>query len=159
MILRFGSPTLDCWRYLGVPGEDLPKVLTHEMENAAELEGKKVLVIGGRHPPIWTARKLVEKAGAAVTLSCSRKEFSSSMNREVEAIAELGKTGQMIVILNSSVTEIRENNVRLRVGEEERELENDVVLICTEEADWLEKFGINIVTVKETRNYLSEPDF
>lgn len=138
-------------RKLGVPGEELPKVY-YNLIDAADFRGKKVLVVGGGDSAIEAAVALSKEPGTTVHLSYRRGEFSRIKSRNADAIAEQEKAGKVKVIFNSTVSSITERTVTLKVGEEQMELENDAVfaLIGADPPKaWLEKIGINIVTVQE----------
>ena len=62
------------FRRLGVPGEDLDKV-ANRLHDPKDFAGKNVLVVGGGDSALETAVAL-GGAGANVTLSYSKKEFS-----------------------------------------------------------------------------------
>jgi putative YpdA family bacillithiol system oxidoreductase len=139
-------------RKIGVPREDLPKVAYHLID-AAEFKGQKVLVVGGGDSAIEAAVALANEEGTVVTLSYRQAKFSRIKSRNADAIAEQEKAGRVAVIFNSNVTKITERSVTLKVGEEERELENDAVFALIggdPPKTWLQKTGVNIVTVKET---------
>lgn len=139
-------------RKLGVPGEELRKV-TYNLIDAADFKGKHVLVVGGGDSAIEAAVALSKEDNTVVTLSYRRGEFSRIKSRNAQAIDEQEKAGRVTVVFNSQVTEIREQSVMLKIGEETRELENDAIFILIG-ADppraWLEKSGVKIVTVQET---------
>jgi putative YpdA family bacillithiol system oxidoreductase len=139
-------------RKIGVTGEDLPKV-AYNLIDAADFKGKKVLIVGGGDSAIEAAVALAKEEGTTVTLSYRRGEFSRIKSRNAQAIAEQEAAGRVTVLFNSQVTAITEKRITLKVGEEAREMENDAVfaLIGADPPKaWLEKMGINIVTVQET---------
>lgn len=138
-------------RKLGVPGEELPKMY-YNLIDAADFRGKKVLVVGGGDSAIEAAVALSKEPGTTVHLSYRRGEFSRVKSRNADAIAEQEKAGKVKVIFNSTVSSITERTVTLKVGEEQTELENDAVFAligADPPKSWLEKIGINIVTVQE----------
>lgn len=139
-------------RKIGVTGEDLPKV-AYNLIDAADFKGKKVLIVGGGDSAIEAAVALAKEEGTTVTLSYRRGEFSRIKSRNAQAIAEQEAAGRVTVLFNSQVTAITEKSVTLKVGEEARELENDAIfaLIGADPPKaWLEKMGVNIVTIQET---------
>ncbi len=139
-------------RKIGVKGEDNPKV-TYNLIDAAEWKGKNVLVVGGGDSAIEAAVALSNEPGTTVTLSYRRGEFSRVKPRNEQAIKEQAKAGRLTLLFNSSVTDISDKTVKIKVGDEVRELENDAVfaLIGADPPKaWLEKMGVNFVIVKET---------
>lgn len=150
MILAIG--TRGNPRKMGIPGEDPPKV-AYNLIDAADFKGKKVLVVGGGDSAIEAAVALSKEESTTVSLSYHRGKFTRIKSRNALAIEEQEKADRVTVLFNSNVIEIKDKSVTLKVGEEQRELENDVVfaLIGADPPKaWLEKIGINIVTVQET---------
>lgn len=139
-------------RKIGIKGEDHPKV-AYNLIDAAEWRGKKVLVVGGGDSAIEAAVALSNEPGTTVTLSYRRGEFSRVKPRNEQAIKEQEKAGKLTILFNSNVTEISDKTVKIKVGDDIRELENDAIfaLIGADPPKaWLEKMGVNFVIVKET---------
>ncbi|MGH7966958.1 MAG: NAD(P)-binding domain-containing protein, partial [Candidatus Binatia bacterium] len=139
-------------RKIGIAGENVPKV-AYNLIDAADFKGKKVLVVGGGDSAIEAAVALSKQEGTTVTLSYRRGEFSRIKPRNAEAIKEQEQAGRITVIFNSHVTAIADKSVTLKVGEEQRELENDAIfaLIGADPPKaWLEKVGVKVEMVKET---------
>lgn len=102
------------YRKLDVPGEDKNKV-SHRLFDPAEFEGKKVLVVGGGDSALESTISLVE-AGAEVTLSYRKKEFSRPKPGNLEKLEILKKTGddtpgRLRMLMASEVKEIHEDSV------------------------------------------------
>src|SRR6266536_3043288 len=76
-------------RRLGVPGEDLEKVF-NRLYDPKEFVGQQALVVGGGDSALETAIAL-GTAGAHVTLSYRKKEFSRPKPENVEKIRLLEK--------------------------------------------------------------------
>ena len=75
------------YRRLGVPGEELDKV-SNRLHDPADFAGKNVLVVGGGDSALETAIAL-GGAGAHVTLSYRKKEFSRPKGENVEKLEAL----------------------------------------------------------------------
>lgn len=139
-------------RKIGIKGEDNPKV-AYNLIDAAEWKGKNVLVVGGGDSAIEAAVALSNEPGTTVTLSYRRGEFSRVKPRNEQAIKEQAKAGRLTLLFNSSVTDINDKTVKIKVGDDVRELENDAIfaLIGADPPKaWLEKMGVNFVIIKET---------
>lgn len=140
------------FRKLGVTGEELDKVY-NRLFDPKEFAGQNVLVVGGGDSAVETAIA-VTKAGAEVTLSYRRKEFSRAKPENVARLNALAsnpatevqveqpkqqkinpattaglketKTGSLRLALGTEVTRIEPDKVALKNGTEES-LPNDVV--------------------------------
>jgi len=134
------------FRKLNVPGENLDKV-SNRLHDAAEFEGKRVLVVGGGDSALEAAVALGE-AGAQVDLSYRKKDFSRPKPDNVEKLKRLENEGTLTLHLNSNVQEIHEDEVVLCGGDgEDFALENDYVftMIGREPPlDFFRKSGIRV---------------
>ncbi|HYL84281.1 MAG TPA: NAD(P)-binding domain-containing protein [Candidatus Angelobacter sp.] len=118
-----GSP-----RKLGVPGEDLPKVMYRLIE-ADHYVNKRILVVGGGDSAIEAAMGLGHQVGNQVTLSYRKEAFSRIKERNAQRIQESIRKGKVKVIFNSNPTEFRKDSVVLEVNGKSQELPNDFVWI------------------------------
>ena len=132
------------FRVLGVPGEHLDKVY-NRLHDPKDFAGREALVVGGGDTAIETAVALVQ-AGAHVTLSYRKKEFSRPKPENVAALEGLLPGGQLRLKLGTEVKEIREGEAVL-AGEREETVRNDVVFtMLGREAplDFFRRSGIRI---------------
>lgn len=124
---RRGTP-----RQLGVPGEQLEKVL-YQLVDAATVEGERILVVGGGDSAIEAATALANQRGNQVTLSYRREEFFRLKARNEERIREYIAAGRVRAVFGSTVERIEEGSAILRIavpgGERSVRLENDAVYI------------------------------
>src|SRR5467141_3166393 len=138
---RRGTP-----RKLGVPGEELPKVMYGLIEAEAYTDAH-ILVVGGGDSAVEAALGLAYQRGNTVTLSYRREEFSRIKERNAQRIAEGAKRGKPQVVFNSQPVEILAKAVRLDVAGATREIENDYVWVFaggTPPGEFLAKVGIQI---------------
>jgi len=136
---RTGTP-----RKLGVPGEELPKVMYRLIE-ADHYINKKIIVVGGGDSAIEAAMGLGQQRGNKVILSYRKDRFSRIKERNETRIAECIRKGTVEVIFNSVPVEIREDSVLLDVGGEAKEIPNDFVWVFAGGVppnDFLKKCGI-----------------
>ena len=136
---RTGTP-----RKLGVPGEDLPKVMYRLIE-ADHYINKRILVVGGGDSAVEAAMGLAHQVGNKVTLVYRSAQFSRIKERNSQRIAECMKSGKVEVLFNSNPVEFKEQTVLLDVQGEKRELPNDFVWIFaggTPPNDFLKKIGV-----------------
>ncbi|HKT46445.1 MAG TPA: NAD(P)-binding domain-containing protein [Candidatus Acidoferrales bacterium] len=120
---KTGSP-----RKLGVPGEELPKVMYRLIE-ADHYVHKKILVVGGGDSAVEAAMGLAYQVGNTVTLSYRGAEFTRIKQRNAERLQESIRKGKLKVVLNSSPAEITREAVVLDVKGAKQRIENDFVWI------------------------------
>lgn len=120
---RRGSP-----RRLGVPGEELPKVM-YRLMDAEGYRGQRILVIGGGDSAVEAAIGLAIQPGNTVTLSYRRDKLVRIKKKNEDAFAKLLAAGKIATLFNSQPVAIEEESVRLRVGDEELALPNDYVFV------------------------------
>lgn len=138
---RRGSP-----RKLGVPGEELPKVMYSLLE-AEAYTGVRILVVGGGDSAVETAMGLAHQRGNTVTLSYRKNEFSRIKERNAQRLKEFVKSGKLTVVFDSQPVEIHERVVVLEVAGKRRELPNDYVWVLAGTLppnDFLQRIGVQL---------------
>lgn len=131
---------------LGIPGESLPKV-KHYYDDAHPYVGRKVLVVGAANSAIDVALE-TWRAGAEVTLIHRGPEISHRVKYWVRPdIENRIKEGSIKAFFDSSVAEVREQEVDLHTPEGLITLENDFILAMTgyhPDFEWLTQNGIEL---------------
>lgn len=131
---------------LGVPGESLPKV-KHYYDDAHPYAGKKVLVVGAANSAIDAALE-TWRAGAKVTLVHRGPEISQRVKYWVRPdIENRIKEGSIQAYFDSSVAEVRPQEVDLQTPSGIVTIENDFVLAMTgyqPDFEWLTRNGIQL---------------
>jgi putative YpdA family bacillithiol system oxidoreductase len=128
---------------LKIPGEELDKV-AYALKDPAAHAGRKVLVVGGGDSAVEAATACAE-AGADVTVSYRKDAFVRAKAKNREKIDAMIAAGQLRAELGTTPTEILEDKVRLKRGDETLEVPNDDVLIFAGTklpAGFLSKVGI-----------------
>ena len=120
---RRGTP-----RKLGVPGEELPKVM-YSLLDAATYTGRRILVVGGGDSAVEAAMGLAMQKGNRVTLSYRKAAFSRLKERNARRVQDCIRRGTIEMLFGSEVKEIRPGEVVLRVGHESRRLANEYVWV------------------------------
>ena len=142
---RRGSP-----RTLGVPGEDLPKVV-YRLIDPEQYKGAHVMVVGGGDSALEAAASVAEADPTnRVTLSYRSEKFQRAKPANRQRVEAAVKKGNLEVLLNSNVQQIGEDYVILQVGKEDlRIIENNAIIInaggILPDA-FLKKCGIEVVT-------------
>lgn len=129
------------YRKLGVPGEDLDKVY-NRLHDPKDYCDRKVLVVGGGDSALETAVALAQ-CGADVTLSYRGDSFNRPRPENVEAIKSAG----VRLALETTVSEIRSDEVVLDSSGASEAVANDVVFVMIgREAplDFLRRAGVAI---------------
>ena len=120
---RRGTP-----RKLGVPGENLGKVMYRLIEPDA-FRGSDVLVVGGGDSAVEAAIGLASKGPSRVTLSYRKGEFSRIKERNASRIKEQIQKKAVRVIFNSEILRVAEDHVSIQTDGTEKQLKNDFVFV------------------------------
>ncbi|AKG35097.1 YpdA family putative bacillithiol disulfide reductase [Paenibacillus durus] len=118
--------------WIGIPGEDLPKV-THYFREAHPYTGMRVAIIGGSNSAVDAALELI-RAGAEVDMIYRGDSISGNIKPWVRPIFESMVQKEKIRLhLSSRVTEIKPDTVVVSSGSrgEAYALDNDFVLAMT----------------------------
>ena len=115
---------------MNIPGEELPKV-KHYYQDPHLYAFSKVVVIGANNSAIDVALETYRK-GAQVTLVIRNKEIGSYVKYWVRPdIENRIKEGEIKAYFESEVTEISENEVKIKTPEGNLVIANDFVLAMT----------------------------
>src|SRR5580704_16240853 len=90
---RRGTP-----RPLGVPGEELPKVV-YRLIDPVQYRGQHVLVVGGGDSALEAAVSVVEEPGTTVTLSHRGDVFAKATPKNRERVAAAQSAGRLAVLM------------------------------------------------------------
>ncbi len=120
----------DIPNYLGIPGEDLPKV-SHYYKDPHYYATQKTLVVGASNSAVDAALEIYRKGGD-VTMIVRNKEIGERVKYWVRPdILNRIEEGSIKAYFHSSLKEIRENEVVIATPDGEEVLENDFVLLLT----------------------------
>jgi thioredoxin reductase/Pyruvate/2-oxoacid:ferredoxin oxidoreductase delta subunit len=139
---RRGTP-----RRLGVPGEELGKVI-YDVADMESFAGQRMLVVGGGDSAVESALGLARQPGSTVTLSYRGDSFARVKERNRTKLDEAARCSALRVALKSEVREIREGEVLLDVDGREERLPNDTVVVRIggdPPYAFLEHIGVRIV--------------
>jgi thioredoxin reductase len=110
-------------RKLGVPGEDLEKVL-YQLVDAATYRDLDLLVVGGGDSAVEAATALADQEGNRVTLSYRKEAFFRLKARNAERVERYRAEGRLDVMLGSAVERIAEDHVLMAAKGATRRLRN-----------------------------------
>jgi len=136
-----GSP-----RKLNVPGEESTKVAYRLLE-PEHILNKKVLVVGGGDSAIETV--LLLKDNNEAILSYRKDKFARLKPKNKEKVNKAIEDKSLKVIYNSNVVSINDNDVVLKIDEQDeiKQIENDLVYIFAGgelPTSFLQKAGVEI---------------
>ena len=120
---RRGTP-----RKLGVPGEELPKVV-YRLIDPEQYAGQRVLVVGGGDSALEAAASVAETGTAQVTLSYRGDAFQRAKPRNRQRVADAQAAGRLTVLLSSEVKRIESDAVLLKQRDRIVRIENDAVIV------------------------------
>src|SRR5580704_13939782 len=104
---RRGTP-----RKLGVPGEELPKVV-YRLLDPEQYLGQSVLVVGGGDSALEAAASIAESGSTSVVLSYRGEAFDRAKQRNRERVSTVAQGGGLQVMLNSNVQQIGTDSVAI----------------------------------------------
>jgi len=140
---RRGTP-----RKLGVPGEDLPKVV-YRLIDPEQYRGQKVVVVGGGDSALEAATSIAAEPGTDVTLSYRSEAFTRAKEKNREKVRKAGEEGRLKVMMKSNVKVIEEKVIHIEQNGKMHKIKNDAVIISAGgilPTAFLKKVGINIET-------------
>ena len=120
---RRGTP-----RKLNVPGEDMAKV-SYQLIDAQSYTNSQLLVVGGGDSAVEAAIGLARQKGNTVTVSYRKSRFFRIKKKNEDRINQAIHKKEIKPLFNSSVLEIKEKSVILKVQDKTVEIPNDYVFI------------------------------
>lgn len=121
---RRGTP-----RRLEVPGEELSKVV-YRLVDPEQYISRRVLVVGGGDSALEAATSIARQPGAKVILSHRGKAFTRARQANRDRVTSAQARGQLQVLMESRVKEIRSDAVVIEHGSTLQTLPNDFVVVC-----------------------------
>jgi thioredoxin reductase (NADPH) len=140
---RRGTP-----RTLGVPGEELNKVV-YRLIDPAQYAKKHVLVVGGGDSALEAAGSVADEAGTTVTLAYRGEAFSRARAKNRDRVDAAIAEGRIALYLNTQVKEITTETVSLATPQGEKIVHNDAVIVCAGgilPTAFLKEIGIEVET-------------
>ncbi|HEV7447213.1 MAG TPA: NAD(P)-binding domain-containing protein [Steroidobacteraceae bacterium] len=140
---RRGTP-----RKLGVPGEDLSKVV-YRLVDPEQYSGQRVLVVGGGDSALEAASSIAESTNAKVALSYRGDAFVRAKVRNRERLESARKTGRLHIVLKSQVRQIAPDAVVVEQSGKLMRIPNEVVIVAAGgivPTDFLKNVGVQVQT-------------
>jgi len=121
---RRGTP-----RKLGIPGEELPKVV-YRLIDPEQYINQKVMIVGGGDSALEAALAIADVEGSEVSLSYRSDSFSRAKAKNRDRIDEYSSKGKIKLYLPSTLTEVDdESHVSLDHNGEKITISNDAIII------------------------------
>lgn len=126
---RRGSP-----RKLGVPGEELSKVI-YRLVDPEQLKEKCVLVVGGGDSAIEAACSIADLNSSddkqpKVSLSYRKDSFGRAKAKNRQRVEDLTASGQLRVLFSSQVKRFTDEYAVLTLNDKDFKMKNDAVIVC-----------------------------
>ncbi len=140
---RRGTP-----RKLGVPGEELPKVVYRLLE-PEQYQGQSVLIVGGGDSALEAAASISDVDATQVALSYRGAAFDRAKPKNRQRVADANKAGRLKVLLGSNVQQIAKESVVVDLQGKPMELRNDAVIVSAGgvlPTEFLKSVGIEVAT-------------
>ena len=140
---RGGTP-----RRLGVPGEDLAKVV-YRLSDPGQYAGHRVMVVGGGDSALEAAVALAQVPGTQVTLVHRGQTFARARAANRDAAQALDDAGAIVIHRASHPIAIATDAVVIAGPQGTMTLANDTVIVCaggTVPRAWLAQIGVAVET-------------
>ena len=140
---RRGTP-----RKLGVPGEELPKVV-YRLIDPQQYAGQRVLIVGGGDSALEAAATLAQVADTQVAISYRGDVFIRAKPKNRERVERARRSGRLQVVYKSQVQEIAHHTVVVEQNGKVMHLPNEAVIIAAGgvvPTDFLKGVGVSVHT-------------
>ncbi len=122
------APEVTAESRLGVPGEELPKVV-YKLDDAGKYSDSDILIVGGGDSAIHAAIALSHAARNRVTLSYRGDQFQRGPERNRQLIETAEREKKVRILRHCSLAAITADSVILDVNGSPAEIPNDHVFI------------------------------
>jgi thioredoxin reductase/NAD-dependent dihydropyrimidine dehydrogenase PreA subunit len=140
---RRGTP-----RKLGVPGEELPKVV-YRLIDPEQYAGQNVLVVGGGDSALEAAASIAELGNTKVVLSYRGEAFGRAKQGNRARVSAATENGALRVMLNSNVKLIGAKEVAIEQTGQMHRVPNDSIIVNAGgilPSEFLRSIGIHVET-------------
>lgn len=138
---RRGTP-----RQLGVPGEELSKVV-YRLADPEQYQGQHVLVVGGGDSALEAVIQLAEAEGTVITLCYRGTAIQRAKPKNRDKFNALVDMGRVTQLFGTEITRIDQGRVALMSEGAPVTIRNDAVIVCAGgilPTEFLKSIGIRI---------------
>ena len=141
------------YRKLGVPGEDMDKVM-NRLHDPQDFCSKNVLIVGGGDSAVEAAMAISE-CGGEVTVSYRGEEFNRPKPENQKRLMKAVDEGKVNLELNTNIKEIKDDEVTWVEGKDgpEKTIKNDAVFSLIGREAPLDFFRRSGLTVAGDKNF------
>jgi thioredoxin reductase (NADPH) len=140
---RRGTP-----RKLGVPGEELPKVV-YRLIDPEQYRGQQIIVVGGGDSALEAAASVAELGDTKVILSYRGEAFQRAKARNRARVEQAKSSGQLKVLLSSQIRQIQREEVLIEQSGRGLKVSNHAVIVNAGGIlpnDFLKSIGVEVET-------------
>jgi thioredoxin reductase len=140
---RRGTP-----RKLGVPGEELSKVV-YRLIDPEQYAGQRVLIVGGGDSALEAAASIAEASDAKVAISYRGEAFVRAKAKNRERLEMARRRGQLHVVMKSQVRQIAPDTVVIEQSGKLMRIPNEAVIIAAGgivPTEFLKGVGVQVQT-------------
>jgi thioredoxin reductase (NADPH) len=140
---RRGSP-----RKLGIPGEDLPKVV-YRLIDPYQYSGQRVLIVGGGDSALEAAASIAESCDAEIAICHRGASFVRARSSNRDRIERARRAGRLQVEYDTRVRQIERDAVVLEHKGKVKRMPNDAVIVAAGgvvPTDFLKHVGVTVQT-------------
>jgi thioredoxin reductase len=140
---RRGTP-----QKLGVPGEEMPKVV-YRLIDPEQYAGQHILIVGGGDSALEAAVSVSTIDSTQVTLSYRGDSFARAKQKNRTRIEQAAKSGRVKVLLGSTVKQIDRTAVVLALRDTTIQMPNQAVIVNAGGSlptDFLRGVGVHVET-------------
>ena len=123
--------------------------MVYRLIDPEQYRGQQVMVVGGGDSALEAAASIAELGDTEVHLSYRGEAFQRAKQRNRQRVDAAAAKGQLKVLLNSQIREIRSEDVVLKHSGQELKLRNDAVIVSAGGVlpnDFLKSIGIEVET-------------
>jgi thioredoxin reductase (NADPH) len=123
--------------------------VVYRLIDPEQYRGRQVLVVGGGDSALEAAASIAELGDTQVVLSYRGDAFQRAKQRNRQRVDEASAKGQLKVLLNSQIREIRTDSVLLQQSGRDVKVANDAVIVSAGGIlpnDFLRSIGIKVET-------------
>ena len=121
--------------------------MVYRLIESEQYQGKHVAVVGGGDSALEAALDVCGEPGTRVVLSYRGAAFNRVKLKNRKRLEDALAGERLTLMLESQITAIGNDRIRIRAGKSEREIRNDAVIVCAGgdlPTPFLKKIGVMV---------------